>query len=141
MPTALREAICFRIVPFMRWLGLPLLLGLVVLPFGGAVYAACRSWRKMSAGKRIMGGLLLSPHFLLLVCFVVSFAVRPSPARIGLFQQTVCMRRFHSVLSAASNFGGHMRGVPHVQTGSRGLTGFIVGELPSRLDLCEENPF
>ncbi|MGA7381787.1 MAG: hypothetical protein WBX03_13140 [Terriglobales bacterium] len=59
-------------MPFVRSLGLPLLLGLIVLPFGGAVYAACRSWRKMSAGKRIMGGLLLSPHFLLLVCFVVS---------------------------------------------------------------------
>jgi hypothetical protein len=49
-----------------------LLLGLIVLAFGGVVYAGCRSWRKMGAGKRIMGALLLSPHFLLVVCFVVS---------------------------------------------------------------------
>ena len=49
-----------------------LLLGLIVLAFGGVVYTACRSWRKMGVGKRIMGVLLLSPHFLLVVCIVVS---------------------------------------------------------------------
>jgi hypothetical protein len=49
-----------------------LLLCLIILAFGGVVYAACRSWRKMGAGKRIMGVLLLSPHFLLVVCIVVS---------------------------------------------------------------------
>ena len=49
-----------------------LLFGLIVLVFGGVVYAACRSWRKMSAGKRTMGVLLLSPHFLLIVCIAVS---------------------------------------------------------------------
>jgi hypothetical protein len=49
-----------------------LLLCLIILAFGGVVYAACRSWRKMGAGERIMGVLLLSPHFLLVVCIVVS---------------------------------------------------------------------
>jgi hypothetical protein len=49
-----------------------LLLGLIFLALCGVVYAACRSWRKMGAGKRIMGVLLLSPHFLFIVCFVVS---------------------------------------------------------------------
>lgn len=51
------------------WLALPCL---IVLTFGGVVYAAYLSWRKMSAGKRLMGVLLLTPHFLLIVCFVVS---------------------------------------------------------------------
>jgi hypothetical protein len=49
-----------------------LLLCVIVLAFGGMVYAAYLSWRRMSAGKRIVGVLLLSPHFLLVVCIVVS---------------------------------------------------------------------
>jgi len=49
-----------------------LLLCLIILVLCGAVYAAWRSWRKMSAGKRILGVLLLAPHFLLVVCIVVS---------------------------------------------------------------------
>jgi hypothetical protein len=48
------------------------LLCLIILAFCGVVYAAYLSWRKMGAGKRIMGVLLLSPHFLLVVCVVVS---------------------------------------------------------------------
>ena len=49
-----------------------LLLCLIVLAFCGVAYAAYLSWRKMSAGKRIIGVLLLSPHFLIVVCIVVS---------------------------------------------------------------------
>ena len=49
-----------------------LLLCLIVLALCGMVYAACLSWRKMSAGKRTIGVLLLSPHFMLVVCIVVS---------------------------------------------------------------------
>jgi hypothetical protein len=49
-----------------------LLLSLIILAFCAAAYAVCRSWPTMSAGKRIMGVLLLSPHFLLVVCIVVS---------------------------------------------------------------------
>jgi hypothetical protein len=49
-----------------------LLLGLIILAFCGVLYTAFRSWRKMGAGKRIMGVLLLSPHFLLIICIVVS---------------------------------------------------------------------
>jgi hypothetical protein len=49
-----------------------LLLCLIVLAFCGVAYAAYLSWRKMSVGKRIMGVLMLSPHFLLVVCIVVS---------------------------------------------------------------------
>ncbi|HTA22997.1 MAG TPA: hypothetical protein VK763_05650 [Terriglobales bacterium] len=68
-----------------------LLLGLIVLAFGGVVYAACRSWRKMSAGKRIMGVLLLSPHFLLVVCIVVSLLCGHPPQGSSCFNtQFVC---------------------------------------------------
>ncbi|MGC2247281.1 MAG: hypothetical protein WA609_11820 [Terriglobales bacterium] len=64
----------------MRSLGLPLLgLTVVVLAFGGVVYAGCRSWRKMSAGKRILGALLLSPHFLLIVCIAVGLLCGQAP--------------------------------------------------------------
>ena len=49
-----------------------LLLCVIVLAWCGVVYAGYRSWRKMSVGKRIAGVLLLSPHFLLIVCVVVS---------------------------------------------------------------------
>ena len=55
----------------MQRIGL-LLLGGIVLAFCGVVYAACRSWRKMAARKRIAGLLLLVPHFLLVVCIIVS---------------------------------------------------------------------
>ncbi len=56
--------------PCMRTIWL--VLCLIVLTFCGVVYAACRSWRKMGAGKRTAGVLLLSPHFLLIVAIVVS---------------------------------------------------------------------
>jgi uncharacterized membrane protein len=68
-----------------------LLLGLIVLAFGGVAYAGCRSWRKMSAGKRIMGVLLLSPHFLLVVCIVVSLLCGHPPQGSSCFNtQFVC---------------------------------------------------
>jgi hypothetical protein len=44
----------------------------IALAFCGMIYAACLSWRKMDNGKRIIGMLLLLPHFLLVVCIVVS---------------------------------------------------------------------
>ena len=56
-----------------------LLLSLIVLSFCGAVYAACRSWRKMGPGKRIAGVLLLAPHFLLAVCVVMSLLHGQAP--------------------------------------------------------------
>jgi hypothetical protein len=54
----------------MRSIGL--VLGLIALAFCGAVYGVSRSWLKAGAGKRILGVLLLSPHFLVMVCIVVS---------------------------------------------------------------------
>ena len=51
------------------WLLLPCV---IVLAFCGAVYLACRAWRKMGARKRIASILLLAPHSLLIVCIVVS---------------------------------------------------------------------
>jgi hypothetical protein len=64
----------------MRTIGLPvLLLCVIVLTFCGVVYAGCRSWRKMSAGKRIGGVLLLSPHLLLIVCIVVLLVCGKAP--------------------------------------------------------------
>jgi hypothetical protein len=67
------------------------LLGLIVLAFCGMVYAACRSWPKMSPGKRILGVLLLSPHFLLIVCLVVSLLCgHPPPGSPCFNTQFVC---------------------------------------------------
>ena len=57
------------------------LLSLIALPFCALVYAAYQSWRKMSAGKRILGVLLLSPHFLLFVCFGVSLLCGHTPRK------------------------------------------------------------
>jgi hypothetical protein len=55
-------------MPQLLWL----LLGLIVLSFCGAVYAGCVSWRRIGPGTRIAGGLLLTPHFLFIVCIVAS---------------------------------------------------------------------
>ena len=51
------------------WLLLPCV---IVLVFCGVVYVACLAWRKMGLRKRIASLLLLAPHFLLIVCIVVS---------------------------------------------------------------------
>ena len=68
-----------------------LVLGAIILAFGGMVYAACRAWRKMSAGKRIVGVLLLSPHFLLIVCLVVSLLCgHPAQGSHWFNVQVVC---------------------------------------------------
>jgi hypothetical protein len=75
---------------YMRLIG-PLLLCLIILAFGGMIYAACRSWRKMSAGKRIAGVLLLAPHFLLIVCIVVSLLCGHPPQGSRCFnRQFLC---------------------------------------------------
>ena len=58
------------------WVLLP---AFAVLGFFGAVYAGCVSWRNLSRGKRVAGVLLLAPHFLLLVCFVVSVLCGHAP--------------------------------------------------------------
>jgi len=72
----------------MRTLGWPLLLlGLIVLAFCGVVYAGCRSWRKMSAGKRIIGVLLLSPHFLLVVSIIVGLLCGHAPQGSPCFNE------------------------------------------------------
>jgi hypothetical protein len=73
----------------MRWIWL--VLGLIVLGLCGVVYAAYLSWRKMSAGKRILGVLLLSPHFLIVVCIVVSLLCGHPPQGSRCFNtQFVC---------------------------------------------------
>jgi hypothetical protein len=75
----------------MRSIWFPLIFGLIVLAFCGVVYAGYRSWRKMSAGKRIAGVLLLSPHFLLVVCIVVSLLCGHPPQGSPCFnRQFVC---------------------------------------------------
>jgi len=51
------------------WLLLPCV---VVLVFCGVVYLGCLAWRKMGLRKRIATLLLLAPHFLLIMCIVVS---------------------------------------------------------------------
>jgi hypothetical protein len=51
---------------------LPLVLLVIVLAFCGVVCAACLAWPKMRPGKRVLGSLLLVPHFLLLLCIPFS---------------------------------------------------------------------
>ena len=66
-------------------------LGLIALAFCGMVYAACLSWRKMGNRKRILGVLLLLPHFLLIVCFVVSLRCGHPPQGSPCFnRQFLC---------------------------------------------------
>jgi hypothetical protein len=73
----------------MRWI--LLLLGLIIVAFCGMVYAACRSWRTMGIGKRIVGLLLLSPHFLIIVCIIVSLLCGHPPQGSQCFNtQFVC---------------------------------------------------
>jgi hypothetical protein len=73
----------------MRLIGL--LLCLIILVLCVVAYAVCRSWRKMSAGKRILGVLLLAPHFLLVVCIVVSLLCGHPPQGSRCFNtQFVC---------------------------------------------------
>ena len=68
-----------------------LLLCLIVLPLCGAVYTVCRSWRRISPGKRIIAALLLSPHFLFLVCIVVSVLCGHPPQGSPCFnRQFIC---------------------------------------------------
>ena len=68
-----------------------LILSVIVLAWCGVVYAGCRSWRKMSVGKRIAGVLLLSPHFLVIVCIVVSLLCgHPAQGSQCFNRQFVC---------------------------------------------------
>ncbi|HUA16664.1 MAG TPA: hypothetical protein VMG31_15325 [Verrucomicrobiae bacterium] len=54
----------------MNWIAFLLLA--IVLAFCGVVYAGCRSWPTMSPRRRTVGALLLMPHFLMIVCIVLS---------------------------------------------------------------------
>jgi uncharacterized membrane protein len=68
-----------------------LILCVIVLAWCGVVYAGWRSWRKMSVGKRIAGAFLLSPHFLVIVCLVVSLLCgHPAQGSPCFNRQFVC---------------------------------------------------
>jgi|SRR5271163_3055737 len=70
------------------WLLLPCA---IVLAFCGVVYVACRAWRKMGLRKRIVSLLLLAPHFLLIVCIVVSLLCGHPPQGSSCFNtQFIC---------------------------------------------------
>jgi hypothetical protein len=70
------------------WLLLPCV---IVLVFCGVVYVACLAWRKMGLRKRIASLLLLAPHFLLIVCIVVSLLCGHPPQGSRCFNtQFVC---------------------------------------------------
>lgn len=56
-----------------------LLLGLVVLALGYAVYLLCRSWKKITLKRRIAILFLLAPHFLFLLCIALSLACGHPP--------------------------------------------------------------
>src|ERR1700691_3771121 len=70
------------------WLLLPCV---IVLVFCGSVILACLAWRKMGLRKRIATLLLLAPHFLLIVCIVVSQLCGHPPQGSRCFnRQFVC---------------------------------------------------
>jgi hypothetical protein len=63
----------------------------IVLAFCGVVYIGCLAWRKMALRKRIAGLLLLAPHFLLIVCVVISLLCGHPPQGSRCFNtQFVC---------------------------------------------------
>ena len=69
---------------------LALVVGILVLVVGvfcGVVWIAVRSWSKTSRGQRIASVLLLTPHFLIIVCILVSLACGHPP------QGSVCWNR------------------------------------------------
>jgi hypothetical protein len=68
-----------------------LLLFFLVLAFCWAVYVGYLSWPKMAPWKRVAGFLLLAPHFLLVVCIVVSLLCGHPPQGSPRFNtQFVC---------------------------------------------------
>jgi hypothetical protein len=68
-----------------------LLLFFLVLTFCGVVCVGFLSWRKMAPWKRVTGLLLLAPHFLLVVCMVVSLLCGHPPQGSPRFNtQFVC---------------------------------------------------
>jgi hypothetical protein len=70
------------------WVLLPCL---IILVFCGAVYVAYLAWGKMGGKKRIASLLLLAPHFLLIVCVVVSLLCGHPPQGSRCFNtQFVC---------------------------------------------------
>ncbi len=58
---------------------LPLVVLVIVLAFCGVVYAAYLAWPKMRPGKRVLGSLLLTPHFLLILCIPFSLSGGSAP--------------------------------------------------------------
>jgi len=69
---------------------LALVMGILVLVAGvfcAVAWIAVRSWRRISKGQRIASVLLLTPHFLILVCILVSLACGHPP------QGSVCWNR------------------------------------------------
>jgi hypothetical protein len=70
------------------WLLVPCV---IVLLFCGAVLLACLAWRKMGVRKRIVSLFLLTPHFLLIVCVVVSQLCGHPPQGSSCFNtQFIC---------------------------------------------------
>src|SRR5580700_11852070 len=70
------------------WLLVPYV---IVLVFCGAMFLACLAWRKMGLRKRIASLLLLAPHFLLIICIVVSQRCGHPPQGSSCFNtQFVC---------------------------------------------------
>lgn len=63
------------------------IFALIVGALGGVVFIAVRSWSKLSPGQRIVSTLLLTPHFLMIVCILVSLACGHPP------QGSVCFNR------------------------------------------------
>jgi|SRR5579863_4607830 len=85
------------------WLLLPCA---VVLVFCGVVYVGCLAWRKMGLKKRILGLLLLTPHFLLMVCVAVSLRCGHPPQGSPCFNtQFICAVLFVFILPLPALLG------------------------------------
>jgi hypothetical protein len=68
-----------------------LALAAIVVTFCIAAYLASRSWQRLGTGKRILGLSLLAPHFLIIVCIVVSlFCGHPPQGSARFNTQFMC---------------------------------------------------
>lgn len=61
-----------------KWI-VPAVIGVVVFAFCALLLVAARSWPKIRPRNRIVGLLLLLPHFLLLVCLALALRDNGAP--------------------------------------------------------------
>ena len=109
---------------------LPLVVLVIVLTFCVVVYAAYLAWPKMRPGKRVLGSLLLIPHFLLILCIPFSLsggsAPMGSPGWNAAFSADVLVVFDPS----AAGFSRDDGGAGYLQKRAERLKGQAVSQLP-----------